>query len=40
MNARSVERSKEIAHRLVGGFSVDGDIDAAFALLPRGRCVN
>ena len=29
----SIERNKEIAHRLVEGFSADGDIDATFALL-------
>ncbi|WP_030382163.1 MULTISPECIES: nuclear transport factor 2 family protein [unclassified Streptomyces] len=29
----STERNKEIAHRLVEGFSADGDIDTTFALL-------
>ncbi|UCM90430.1 nuclear transport factor 2 family protein [Streptomyces marincola] len=29
----SVEQNKEIARRLVQGFSVDGDIDETFALL-------
>ncbi|MGC5567814.1 nuclear transport factor 2 family protein [Streptomyces sp. FR-108] len=29
----SIERNKEIAHRMVEGFSVDGDINATFALL-------
>ncbi|MDQ0775380.1 ketosteroid isomerase-like protein [Streptomyces aurantiacus] len=29
----SIERNKEIAHRMVEGFSADGDINETFALL-------